>query len=75
MAKSLQSKITNKIVSLEVDEVINKSEFLIELYGDDDYYKRRSFDVMLCKAKKTLKEHYPDREIDGSLNNQIKRIK
>lgn len=73
--KSLQSKITNKIVALDVGESIDKTEFMIELYGEDDFFKRRSFDVMVCKAKKTLKEHYPDREIDSSINNRVKRIK
>lgn len=50
-----QATIASKLDLLKVDEKINKSELIKELYGaDNNFFESRSFDVLLCLAKKSI---------------------
>ena len=56
MAKVTYDKlVTDKLESLEVQESFSVKEFLIDYWGQADYFTRRSFDVYLSKAKKKFK--------------------
>lgn len=47
--------IKNKLHQLKLNQVIDKKEFVKEIYDDQyDYFISRSFDVNLAAAKKQL---------------------
>lgn len=54
---------------LEVGEIFDIKEKLFEIYGDEDFYIRRSFDVMASRARKLL----PERTFK-TINRQVKRL-
>lgn len=54
---------------LEVGEIFDIKEKLFEIYGSEDNYIRRSFDVMATKARKLL----PERTFK-TINGQVKRL-
>jgi hypothetical protein len=60
-----------ELEKLKLGESLSKKEFVKTHWHTDDYFTRRSFDVTLCKAKKL----FPTKDFDGSINQEIKRIK
>ncbi len=71
---TIPNRIKDRLVDMKLGDTIDKSEFIKEIYGMDDYYYRRSFDVALCDAKKLIKEEFPFREFKSNKNNLIERI-
>jgi hypothetical protein len=68
--QSKQKKVAESIVNLEVGETIGVYSFIVENWGNYDFFIRRSFDVYLSQAKKK----FPDREFKVE-KGLIKRIK
>ncbi len=65
--KTRLTKKENKILSLlwrKRGEVVSREEALIEVYGKNDYFLGRSFDVFISKLRKILKED-PTIEIEN----------
>jgi hypothetical protein len=62
--------IQDKLERMEIGEEISKKDFVKKLYGDDDYFSQRSFDVHLSKAKKLI----PNKEFRVVKGN-ITRVK
>jgi len=48
--------IQDRLERLEVGQTINKDELIKKLYGGNDFFLQRSFDVHFCKAKKNISE-------------------
>jgi hypothetical protein len=48
--------IQDKLGKLQIGETIKKDELIKKLYGDNDYFIQRSFDVHFSKAKKNIPE-------------------
>jgi hypothetical protein len=55
--------------NLEIGEFISKKEFILANWHANDYFTKRSFDVVLCNTKKLL----PGKSFDSTVNTQIKR--
>jgi hypothetical protein len=72
--KSIKLRITEKLDSIELQKSINKKELVIEIYGNDDYFIRRTFDVILCNAKKELKLK-KDKIFYSYRSNEIVRLR
>jgi len=68
--QSKQKKVAESIGNLEVGESIGIHSFVVENWGNYDFFIRRSFDVYLSQGKK----HFPDREFKVE-KGLIKRIK
>jgi len=68
--QSKQKKVAESIGNLEVGETISVYSFIVEHWGNYDFFIRRSFDVYLSQAKK----QYSDREFKVE-KGLIKRIK
>ena len=49
--------IINALTELEIEDELNKKEFIRQHWGSVDYFIKRSFDVAYCTARKNL----PDR--------------
>ena len=69
---TVKDRIKEKLTSLEVEESLDKSQLIREIWGREDYFIRRSFDVHLYHAKKEL---LPDYEFQSNMNNKIYRDK
>lgn len=50
--QSKQKKVAEEIGKLKVGESIGIHSFVVEHWGDYDFFIRRSFDVYLSQAKK-----------------------
>jgi len=68
--QSKQKKVAESIGNLEVGETISVYSFIVEHWGNYDYFIRRSFDVYLSQARK----QYSDRVFETK-KGLIKRIK
>ena len=68
--QSKQKKVAEEIGNLEAGEYIDIYAFVVEHWGNYDFFIRRSFDVYLSQAKK----QHPDREFKVE-KGLIKRIK
>jgi len=68
--QSKQKKVAEAIGNLEVGETISVYSFIVEHWGNYDFFIRRSFDVYLSQAKK----QHPDREFKVE-KGLIKRVK
>jgi len=68
--QSKQKKVAEEIGNLEVNEYIDVYSFIVEHWGNYDFFIRRSFDVYLSQARK----QYSDREFKVE-KGLIKRIK
>jgi len=65
--KTRLTKKENKILSLlwrKKGEVVSREEALVEVYGKNDYFLGRSFDVFISKLRKILRED-PSIEIEN----------
>lgn len=70
MKKKTKQKLVEEILNkLSINESISKSEIVKEIYGYDDFFVRRTFDVMLCKFRKNT-----NKEFSLNTNNIIIRI-
>jgi DNA-binding response OmpR family regulator len=45
-----------KRLYLKANEIVNRKEILIDLWGDDTYYNGRSLDVFMTKIRKYFSE-------------------
>lgn len=52
--EKIGKSVYNKINALELAGTLVKKEAIIEIYGEYDYFKARSFDVFFCSAKVTI---------------------
>lgn len=52
--KTKYYRVKEAIQALEVGESLNKTEFIVSVWDDNDFFISRSFDVMFNKAKKEL---------------------
>lgn len=68
--QSKQKKVAEEIGKLKVGESIGIHSFVVEHWGNYDFFIRRSFDVYLSQAKKK----HPDRVLKVE-KGLIKRIK
>ncbi len=68
--QSKQKKVAESIGNLEVGETISVYSFIVEHWGNYDFFIRRSFDVYLSQARK----QYSDRVFETK-KGLIKRIK
>ena len=68
--QSKQKKVAESIVNLEVGETIGVYSFIVENWGNYDFFIRRSFDVYLSQARK----QYSDRVFETK-KGLIKRVK
>ena len=68
--QSKQKKVAEAIGNLEVGESIGIHSFVVEHWGNYDYFIRRSFDVYLSQAKK----QYSNR-VFQTKRGLIKRVK
>jgi len=68
--QSKQKKVAEEIGKLKVGETIGVYSFIVEHWGNYDFFIRRSFDVYLSQGKKK----FPDREFKVE-KGLIKRIK
>jgi hypothetical protein len=55
--KTYVEKVVEKLKTLEIGESFDKKEYVKEVWGDDDYFVCRSFEVALAKSKKILSEN------------------
>ena len=62
-------KLQEALDKLEIGESINKHAYVSEHWHTFDYFTKRSFDVVLCRAKKLFK----DREFDSHLKIIIRK--
>jgi hypothetical protein len=60
-----------ELEKLQLGESLSKKEFVKTHWHTNDYFTRRSFDVILCRAKKL----FPNKDFDSTVNQEIKRIK
>jgi len=60
--------VLDHITHMNIGDIFNKEEFIRILWGNYDYFIKRSFDVFLCEAKK----QFPDRKYI-SVKGSIKR--
>ncbi len=67
---SKQKKVAEAIGSLQIGEYIDIYAFVVEHWGNYDFFIRRSFDVYLSQAKK----QYSDRVFQMKIG-LIKRVK
>lgn len=51
---TLVKRIEDALNVLDINESISKKELVKELYGMYDHYIIRTFDVNLCKARKSI---------------------
>lgn len=49
-------KVFAKLLQMNIGDSFDKNQFITKLYGDNNYYISRSFDVFFSKAKKKLPE-------------------
>ena len=68
--QSKQKKVAEAIGNLKVDEYIYIYAFVVEHWGNYDFFIRRSFDVYLSQARK----QYSDRVFETK-RGLIKRVK
>ena len=68
--QSKQKKVAEEIGNLEVNEYIDVYAFVVENWGNYDFFIRRSFDVYLSQARK----QYSDRVFETK-KGLIKRVK
>ena len=68
--QSKQKKVAEEIGNLEAGEYIDIYAFVVEHWGNYDFFIRRSFDVYLSQAKK----QHPDRDFKVE-KGLIKRVK
>ncbi len=68
--QSKQKKVAESIGNLEVGETISVYSFIVEHWGNYDFFIRRSFDVYLSQARK----QYSDRVFETK-KGLIKRVK
>jgi len=68
--QSKQKKVAEAIGNLQVDEYIDIYAFVVEHWGNYDFFIRRSFDVYLSQARK----QYSDRVFETK-KGLIKRVK
>lgn len=68
--QSKQKKVAEAIGNLEVGESIGIHSFVVEHWGNYDFFIRRSFDVYLSQARK----QYSDRVFETK-KGLIKRVK
>ena len=54
--KTYQTILSDKLDSIEVGKNFSKENFIIENWGDYNYYICRSFDVFFTNVKKQLPE-------------------
>ena len=45
-----------KLLSININEVLDRSEALIKVWGDDSFYNARSMDVYITKLRKHIKK-------------------
>ena len=69
--KIIPEYLREELDTLKVGESMCKKEFIKKHWHTVDYFSRRSFDVVFCKLKKT----FEDKEFDGRLNLEIKRVR
>jgi hypothetical protein len=68
--KTIKSQIENELFSMELNDELDINDLIIKIWGHNDFFVRRSFDVYLCKAK----AQYPVRQFKVVKNNLV-RIK
>ena len=68
--QSKQKKVTEAIGNLQVGEYIDIYAFVVEHWGNYDFFIRRSFDVYISQARK----QYSDR-VFQTKRGLIKRVK
>lgn len=61
-------KLHTLLGSLEVGEKVNKSEYIRANWHTFDYFTKRSFDVVFCRAKKLFK----DKKFESELKEIIR---
>ena len=61
--------IFEELSSLNVGDTLNKKDFVMLHWSDDDWFVKRTFDVSYCQAKKLL----PERQFKSNRNELIKR--
>lgn len=69
-------EIEEILQTMEVGDELKKSDIVDEIWGKgsgEDYFKRRSFDVHLCKAKAKMKTE-SGKEFNSNVWSQITRI-
>lgn len=52
---TLTAKLQKKLSELEIEDTIIIDDYLKEVHGGNDYFIRRSFDVLLASARRNLK--------------------
>lgn len=62
--------LVKKLEELNIEESISKDSFVEKHWFESNYYTRRSFDVLFCKAKKLINE----KTFEGKYNHRVKRI-
>lgn len=62
--------IFQELSALEVGQEIDKKKLIKRIYGTNDLYQTRSFDVHLCLAKKK----FPRNQFDSHYKSIIKRV-
>lgn len=68
MRKTIYSRITNILNGLNVGDSIAKKDILISVWGLNDYYIGRSFDVYLSKYRKAN----PDKKLKVIKSNIVR---
>lgn len=67
--QSKKSKIETHLQQMGIGDTLNKLKFVSEHWEENDYFSRRSFDVIFCNSKKL----FPEREFKVN-NGIIERI-
>lgn len=63
-------KLQEALGKLEVGESINKHSYILENWERFDYFTKRSFDVVMCRARKL----FPDKEFASKLKTITRTI-
>jgi hypothetical protein len=70
MKQTILQFLVNVLEELDIRETISKDWFVKKHWWESNYYTRRSFDVLFCRAKKLI----PDKTFEGKYNHKITRI-
>lgn len=68
--KTYVQKIQDALIGLEVNETVDRKALIKGLYGSEDYFISRSFDVAFVAAKKLL----APKKFKSLAGKMIKRI-
>lgn len=50
--KTYQTQLSDRLNSMAIEESFSKKEFIKEVWGDNNYFNERSFDVFFTHSKK-----------------------